>query len=103
MGAKKNRARGLVMDTEGAGAPAVPIPKTYSRNGRWTVYSSSGRNPPKKRDPNRVLSREAQARREKEYELGTKVWAGRHAYRVNRYSYVLRSMFITRFPCGRWG
>lgn len=67
-----NRARGLVMDTEGAGAPAVPIPKTYSRNGKWTVYNA-GRIPPQKRDPNRVLSRAAQARREKEYELGTKV------------------------------
>ena len=61
------------MDAEGAGAEgvAVPIPKTYSRNGRWTVYSSC--NPQKKRDPDRVLSKKAQAKREKEHELGTKV------------------------------
>lgn len=74
MNGSTNRAHGLVMDTEGAGAPAVPIPKTYSRNGKWTVYSSnSGRFPPQKRDTNRPLSGAAQARREREYELGTKV------------------------------
>lgn len=62
-----------MMDSEGGeGVPQAP--NHYSRNGRWTVYSNGGgRNPSKSREPNRVLSKKAQARREKEYELGTKV------------------------------
>lgn len=70
---RASRARCLTMDAEGAGAEgvAVPLPKTYSRKGKWTVYNSVS--PKKQRAPNRVLSKEAQAKREKEYELGTKV------------------------------
>lgn len=69
----------ITMDAEGADAAAaavtVPLPETYSRNGKWTVYS--GCNPSRKRrDPNGVLSKEAQAKREKEHELGTKVSNG---------------------------
>lgn len=68
-----------MMDSEGGEVLPHP-PKHYSRKGKWSVYSSShgGRSPSKSREPNRVLSEKAQARREKEYELGTKVggWVG---------------------------
>ncbi|CAM9698165.1 unnamed protein product [Scytosiphon promiscuus] len=68
------RAAGcLMMDSEG-GEVAPHPPNHYSRNGKWTVYSSGGgRAPSKSKEPNRVLSKKAQARREKEYELGTKI------------------------------
>ncbi|CAN0197566.1 unnamed protein product [Ectocarpus sp. 6 AP-2014] len=73
-GISQTRARCLAMDMqEGREGPENP-PKNYRRNGKWTVYSSSGRGAPlQPRDPNQALSKKAQARRDKEYELGTKI------------------------------
>ncbi|CAM9755275.1 unnamed protein product, partial [Ectocarpus fasciculatus] len=73
-GISQTRARCLAMDMqEGREEPETP-PKNYRRNGKWTVYSSSGRGAPlQPRDPNQALSKKAQARRDKEYELGTKI------------------------------